>query len=242
MHSKLDVGDHINIDGEEAGHILQSRRLSVGDSLMLTNGQGFCARAAISSVDKKKKVLQVLIDTVEYVARPKVSVALASAIAKGERQSVLINMATQLGMNQFIPLHCDHSVTQASSNAVKRWQRIAMSACKQSRQFHFPEILTALSLDQLIDQYASEWTLVVADMGGGSIDQLKRPLNQSAGLLLVVGPEGGLSEREQKLLQSSKVLKLSLASPVLRTETACVAMLAAVNQILNLLHISNGNC
>ena len=231
--SPVKAGLELEISGEEAIHILNSRRLRRGDTIFLTNGTGLCARGEIASADSSQHKLWVKIEEVhEYsVARPRLIVA--SALPKGERQAVLLNMATQLGMNEFIPLDCDHSVVRFHDKMAVRWRRLVAEACKQSRNCHFPVIRPGCSLATLVAGISDKTRLVVGDSRGQSMHQLGEKLQTDIeALVLVVGPEGGFSDKETMLLIQQNSLKLRISNHILRTETAAISMIAAMNQAI----------
>ena len=230
------VGDRVRIEGDEARHVLQSRRMSPGDSVFLTDGQGLCARAEIEETGPKNRYLDVSIAQTDHKQKPVPGIILASALPKGDRQSVLLNMATQMGMDGFIPLDCDFSAVKYQPKMKQRWQRLINTACKQCRQCHFPIIMESQSLEGLISGQKEGDVFVVGDSNGKSLD----PLNPSFGsavsrIIMVVGPEGGFSDREKLIIKNqnslkSPVLKLKLSNRILRTETAAIALAGAVSQ------------
>ncbi len=133
IDTPMEVGEELDISGEEASHILQARRIRTGQVIFVTNGAGLCARATIRCADSRQRYLRVKIDEIEHYPVPSPRLVLASALPKGERQAILLNMATQLGMNEFIPLDCDHSVVSFQEKMSIRWHRLVTEACKQSR-------------------------------------------------------------------------------------------------------------
>ena len=116
------------------------RRLAVGDNIWLFDGHGTLGRAKISTIDRRKSVLQATIDECRVVPAPRPRIELACALPKGERQSILLEMATQLGINAFWPLQCERSIVKPGANTSRRWQRICVEACKQRRWPHLPVI------------------------------------------------------------------------------------------------------
>jgi 16S rRNA (uracil1498-N3)-methyltransferase len=233
IDTPMEVGEELDISGEEASHILQARRIRTGQVIFVTNGAGYCARVTIRCADSGQRYLRVKIDEVEHYPVSSPRLVLATALPKGERQAILLNMATQLGMNEFIPLDCDHSVVRFREKMTIRWHRLVTEACKQSRNCNFPVIRSGCSLDALITAVPEKVQFVVGDSHGESVEQIS--LNGSGDIeafVLVVGPEGGFSERETMLLDQQNSLKLRLSNHILRTETAAVSMIAAVNQAI----------
>jgi 16S rRNA (uracil1498-N3)-methyltransferase len=223
----------IEITGSEAGHILQSRRLSLGDEITLADGKGLSATAVIERVKNGQRSLIANIIRVEKICRSPVRRILAAAIPKGDRQAVLLNMATQLGMDEYWPLHCDRSVVRFQDKMRERWHRLIVGACKQSRQFYFPTVGSEKRIDNIIANESSQRLVVVGDVKGLSIFDVKKQLTEDIlEILMLIGPEGGFSTREQELLEQKNILKLRLGNQILRTETASVSLLATVNQLI----------
>lgn len=227
-----DVGSTIEITGDEAVHILQSRRLKVDDSLILTNGKGVCAEAIIQNIDQKKNNLSVAITSMDHVSSSRTALTLAAAIPKGDRQSTLLNMCTQLGMSQYIPLVCDRSVTKYQPRMKDRWQRIISEACKQSGQYYFPSIGDEATLASIVNCSNQTRYVIVGNRDGNNLMTVGQKINSNIKeIVMLVGPEGGFSEQENEFLDTKKILKLQLGQQILRTETAAVALLSAVNQL-----------
>ncbi len=223
----------IEIEGNEAGHILQSRRLNSGDEITLTDGKGLCATAVITGVNKGQRSLIADIVHVEKICHCPVRRILAAAIPKGDRQAVLLNMSTQLGMDEYWPLHCDRSVVRFQDKMRERWVRLIVGACKQSRQFCFPTIGSEKRIDDIIANGSPQRLIIVGDVKGLSTFDVKERLTEDIlEILMLIGPEGGFSPRERELLEQKNILKLRLSNQILRTETASVALLAAVNQLI----------
>jgi 16S rRNA (uracil1498-N3)-methyltransferase len=223
----------IEIEGSEAGHILQSRRLNPGDEITLADGKGLCATAMIESINKGHRSLFADIVQVEKISRSPVRRILAAAIPKGDRQAVLLNMSTQLGMDEYWPLHCDRSVIRFQDKMQERWHRVIVGASKQSRQFYFPTVSTETRIDNVIAEGSSRRLTIVGDVQGCSIvDVMDRFTEDILEIVMLVGPEGGFSSRERELMEQKNILKLRLGNQILRTETASVSLLAAVNQLI----------
>ena len=236
LDSLVAVGDKVQIEGDEARHILQSRRLTLGDAVFLTDGQGCCARAEVVEIGARNRYLNVSILETGNQKKSFPDIVLASALPKGDKQSILLNMATQMGIDGFIPLDCDFSAVKFQPKMKERWQRLISTACKQCRQCYFPVIMDAHSLEDLIDNQKEGDIFVVGDLNGKSLDQLKLSFGRDVSrIIMIVGPEGGFSNRENMIIENqnslkSSVFKLRLSNRILRTETAAISLVGAVNQ------------
>ena len=151
---------------------------------------------------------------------------LMAALPKGDRQTVMLDMVTQIGMTDFTPLLCERSVAKPSMRSATRWHKTCLEACKQSRQPWVPRLHKPKLLVEMLNT-GSEVNRVVwlADPRGGypiAVQKLK-----ADELILLVGPEGGFSPSEWELLSDADIVPITLAEGVLRTETAAVAMVSA---------------
>ena len=233
-HPELEESDqHVVIVGQEAAHISRSRRLGEGDSVHLTDGNGVLVRCRMVSLQPRPLVLQLAIEQREVVSRPTVEMVLAAALVKGERQSVMLDMATQLGMSRFIPLRCERSVVRFQPGMVVRWQRIIRSSCKQCRQCYFPILDEEKDITPVVEAKASTTLMWVGDHNGMSISQIDPGIMKPVeNIILLVGPEGGFSDIELEILAQHGASRVALGKQILRTETAAVSLLAAVNHFL----------
>jgi 16S rRNA (uracil1498-N3)-methyltransferase len=221
------AGEALMLTGEEARHARSVRRLAAGESLWLFDGQGTMARAIIRSLERRGRGLELVLAERQVVAAPRPRVELACALPKGERQAVLLDMATQLGMCAFHPLLCERSIVQPRSGAARRWQRICVAACKQSRRAHLPSLREATTPAQLAGLARVGYTLWVADPGARPLaERLHGSLPDP--LLLVVGPEGGMTSAEIVGLTTAGGQTVGLGGAILRIETAAIALLAQV--------------
>jgi len=233
LDSPLIQDSRIEINGDEAGHILQSRRQVPGDEIALTDGNGVRATAVIRDVNKSQRALVADIIRVEEVSLPAIRRILATSIPKGDRQSELLSMSTQLGMDEYWPLRCDFSVVRYQDRMRQRWHRLIVSACKQSRQCNFPKIGAERSINDILSDESSQRLIVVGDIQGQSITSAKEQLTKNIQeIIMLIGPEGGFSALEQEVLDQETILKLRLSKQILRTETAAVSLLAVVNQLI----------
>ncbi len=218
------------LSGPEVAHITGAKRLREGAELDLTDGLGAQVGVCISAIDRRKKTVELEVLSRYQHPKPKEHVILASAVAKGDRQAVLIDMATQLGVSEIWPIHFEHSVAKASANSHARWQRIVAEAAKQSRRYWFPVLRSADDFAALLE-LGPTTCMLTAEQGGAPLTQFAKQINAASSMVLVVGPEAGLSAGEFEALQQAGARSVSLGVHILRIETACSAILAAVNQL-----------
>jgi 16S rRNA (uracil1498-N3)-methyltransferase len=155
---------------------------------------------------------------------------LACALPKGDRQATLLDMATQLGITDFTPLACEHSVVAPGPNSALRWQRICVEACKQSRRAYLPRLHAARTPAEVARKHGA-LALLIAHPDGQAFAQAGARLT-TAGAMLLIGPEGGFSPQEVAAVRAAGGEPVALGSAILRVETAATALLALVAERL----------
>ena len=213
----------IELEPGEASHAVKARRLRVGDAVRIFNGNGLSANGILQSIERRAVTLE-LHDFEEH-SRPEQGISVAVAIPKGDRQKVLIDALTQLGVFEIIPLRCERSVSKISKNTVEKWQRVAIEACKQSQNPWLPNVLAELSLDELLSE--SMRAFYYADAGGQAVAELKNKASTSLLATIIVGPEGGFTSQEFTKLEQNSISSFKLGPYILRTEAAAIAAVAA---------------
>jgi 16S rRNA (uracil1498-N3)-methyltransferase len=220
----FEINSIIELSESEARHASQSRRLAVGDEVMILNGKG--SKAKGSFVQLNKRSAQVKIDYVDVVEQVSLDVAVACAIPKGDRQKVLIDMLTQLGISSFIPLECEFSMTKVTSKLIEKWQKVAIEACKQSENAFSPVIHSSFSINDLINSdHFSDREIFRAEQhanGDHVIMELKNQQKPTK-ILILIGPEGGFSPTEICMMNLNEIHLINVGDHILRTETAAIA-------------------
>jgi len=219
----------IELAANEASHAVKSLRLGVGNDVRLLNGHGLVGHGQLAELENRCVKVQ-LSDVVEHARESRV--AIATAIPKGDRQKVMVDMLTQLGVGEIIPLTCEHSVTRFKANTHDKWQRVAIEACKQSQNPWLPEIDEAISVIDIVKVAAER--LVFADSEGEPLANIVLSSNSAIGnvgvtgdsLIVMIGPEGGFSPAERALFYDNGIKSVTLGKHILRTETAAVTAAA----------------
>lgn len=214
-------------------HITGARRLREGDRLELFDGEGFSVAGRAAALGRRDCRIEIDIEAQTVHPPPACRLVLAAALPKGDRQAAMLESATQLGMTDFVPLLCERSVVKPRENMRERWRRIVISACKQSRRYHLPRLREPRTMEELlVETRANGGSLLLADQAGGRAAELPKKAVQRREIVLLVGPEGGFSERELQLADAQGTCRIRLGSYILRTETAAAAIIAAINQKL----------
>ena len=188
------VGGTVGLDAQEAKHAKQVRRLQQGDRVTLFDGSGLCAAATIVRAQQRPPVLEVNVTAHERRAPYTPEIHLLCALPKGERQNVLVDGAAQWGVQSFTPLICERSIVQSTSATAERLRRIAIAACKQVRQPYVPQFRPAATLHEaLARERTLQRRIIFAHPEGRPLREIK---SAGTALTLVIGPEGGFTDRE----------------------------------------------
>ncbi|MCI2958779.1 16S rRNA (uracil(1498)-N(3))-methyltransferase [Agromyces atrinae] len=222
------VGSTVELSGDEGRHAVTVSRLRVGESVAIGNGRGLVVSGEITSTGPRQLSIVVERMTVSEPRRPEI--ALAQALAKGDRDERAVQAATELGVDEIIPWSASRSVSRwdgpKAERGRERWSTIVREASKQSLRPVVPTVRAITSTREL-ERLAGERRVLVldpeADVALSALDLDERDL------VLVVGPEGGVSDSELASLAAAGAEAVRLGPEVLRTSTAGPAALALVN-------------
>jgi 16S rRNA (uracil1498-N3)-methyltransferase len=225
-HPTLDEGNsNVDLDPSEALHAVKARRLKAGQVVRLFNGHGLVGFGKLSQVDRRSA--SVVIESYSRATASSSRLSIAVAIPKGERQKVMIDMLTQLGVYEIIPLICEHSVTKAGANSREKWHRVVIESAKQSQNPVLPRIKEDVTVNDLLNQ--NKLPILFANADGKSLLQYREFHSE---LLVLIGPEGGFSEAEFENFSSRNMNAVSLGGHILRTEAAAIAVAAQFNLLV----------
>lgn len=226
--ASLRPGDTYELIGVEGKHAATVKRMRVGEAIQLTDAAGLRIEGVVTSVAKDS--LSISIKTVNLESKPGIQITLVQALAKGDRDELAIQAATELGAVQVIPWQASRSISRwEGSKAEKsrmRWQSIVEEAAKQSLRVYRPEVLEIHSTKQLIERLKSfDLVLILEPSAKSSIAEVDFPTGQ---ITLVVGPEGGISQEELDLFEAAGFTQVKMGSGVLRTSTAGLAAISYI--------------
>lgn len=229
----LSLGAELSLPSQAAEHVARVLRLASGAAITLFNGDGRDYQAIILDVGKREVSARIETSATPQNESP-LRLTLAQAVVRGEKMDLIVQKATELGVTRIVPLLTERSeVKLDASRAEKRlvhWRAVVASACEQSGRARLPEVVPALPLSVWLDGLTQDQTLRLALLPQAT--QSSRDLRFMDGSgLLVVGPEGGLGERDIAALIASGFTGLQLGPRILRTETAGLAALAALQAI-----------
>jgi 16S rRNA (uracil1498-N3)-methyltransferase len=224
---------HAQIDGEEAHHLSRVLRVEPGQKYEISDNQ----HVYLAEVESARKDLVsfTIVERIE-ASSPVVRTTLLASLIKFEHFEWMIEKATELGVERVIPVEAGRSEKALAAGALKRvarWSRIAREASEQSRRARLPLIDPPGTLtDALRDQ--SDYRYVLDESGGAPILSIVPDAYRAEDrVALLVGPEGGWTERERAEIAAAGWCAVSLGPQILRAETAAVAGLAIVHAAWN---------
>lgn len=231
LHFIVDEITHplVSIGGAEAHHAAAVRRVRVAEAVTLGDGRGTWARGSVVSVAPREVVVQI--DSAEVVPPPSPRVILVQALAKGDRDELAVQMSTELGVDQIVPWQAARSISRwDAAKALKgraRWSAIAREAAKQAHRAWIPEV-TELATTATVKALASDHDVLILDPTGA---QALSGVVFATGrdVVLVVGPEGGISDEELAAFEAAGARRIRLGDSILRTSTAGPAAIAVVS-------------
>lgn len=229
--SDASIGDVVTLTGAEAKHAAVVRRLRVGESITLGDGSGLWLEGVVTDVSSAR--VDVRISSRSTEDAPHTRLVLVQALAKGDRDELAVQASCELGVDEIIPWQAARSISRwEGPKAVKgreRWATIVREAAKQAHRAWVPEVAEALTTAQLIARAAGERMLVLDPTASVRLSGITA---DGRDLLLVVGPEGGISPEELQRFEDAGAERVRLGDTVLRTSTAGPAAIAVLSAAL----------
>ncbi len=228
------VGDSVTLRGPEAKHAVSVSRLRVGETTSIGNGRGLIATGTV--VRSEPGELEMRVESVVVHPENRPALVLVQALAKGDRDELAIQAATELGVDRIIPWGAERSISRwqgdKASKGRARWQLIVREAAKQSIRARVPEVSEVVDTRGLAAHADGRTVLVLEPTAALSLTDLDPSTFDTDEVVLVVGPEGGISAAEHERLVDAGAVAVRIGSGVLRTSTAGPAAIAAVNVLL----------
>ncbi|MDI9238911.1 16S rRNA (uracil(1498)-N(3))-methyltransferase [Lysobacter sp. LF1] len=230
IEQPLAAGTEVVLPESAAAHLVRVLRLGVGDACVLFNGDGHDYAARIVAAGKRE--LRVAIDSAAAVERESsLELVLLQGVARGEKMDLILQKATELGAASFHPLWSQRSeVKLDEARAEKRlahWRSVVSSACEQSGRARVPDVSAPRSLAATLESLPAGGLRLILDPEGdlafGTL-----AIDADAPVVLAVGPEGGWSDLDREQLRAAGFRGLRLGPRILRTETAGLAAIAAL--------------
>src|SRR5262252_8754751 len=215
------AADVVTLDGPEGRHAATVRRLAAGERVDLTDGAGLVAECVVTAAGAGRLELAVLARHSE--PRPDPALVVAQALPKGEHGPLAVDLMTEGGVDVIVPWAARRCVTRwegaRGDRALARWRAAAAQAAKQSRRAWLPEVTAPVSTGELAARVAAATVAVLLDPAGPvALSALDLPA--AGDVMLIVGPEGGVSPAEAQELARAGAVTARLGPTVLRTSSA----------------------
>ena len=221
-------GATVTVSGQDAVHIGRSLRMTVGEELTLCDGRGVEATCLIREFAGNEVILEV-VSRAPSKTEPTCAVTLYQGLPKADKMEWIIQKAVELGVARIVPVQMTRSVAvinEKSGKKTARWQKIADEAAGQSGRGVLPVVEEPISFRQAATRMAAENTLVCYECGGEPLATLAG--RETAALSLLIGPEGGIDQKEIDTLVAGGAKLATLGPRILRCETAPLAALAVI--------------
>ena len=227
---EVPTAEELLVDGAEGRHAVDVLRLAAGERVKVGDGRGVVAEGDV--VDAGPSGLRVRVVARHEVPAPSPELVLVQALPKGDRGPLAVELATELGVDRIVPWTAARCVTrwrdERADKGVARWRSVARAAAKQSRRPRLPEVTDPVSTREVCGLLGD------ADLAVVLHEQAREPLARlavpsSGTVVVVVGPEGGLTDGEVVAFRAAGARAVRLGPEVLRTSTAGAAALAALS-------------
>lgn len=219
----LPAGDTYTLAGSEGHHAATVQRLRVGEALIVADGRGTRVTATVTAVGKG--TLDLRLATRTSAPAPDPAITVVQGIAKGDRGELAVQAMTEVGVDTIVPWQAARSIARwKDDRPLERWRATAREAAKQARRAWLPTVEPATTTRALVARDGTAFVLhEEADVRLSAVD-----LPTAGEIVLVVGPEGGITDEELAALRDAGATPVRLGETVLRTSTAGVAALAAL--------------
>jgi 16S rRNA (uracil1498-N3)-methyltransferase len=222
-------GSVVVVEGDEAHHAVVVRRLRVGEELQLSDGLGRVAVGQVAATTKRS--FDVTVTAVDDVPEPRPGVTVVQALPKGDRGELAVEVLTEIGAARIVPWAASRSVAvwkgERAAKSHAKWAATAREAAKQSRRAWHPEVPPLASTAEVAGLIGeADLAVVLHEASSEPLADLAVP--DAGEILVVVGPEGGLTDEEVALFVAAGADSTRLGAEVLRTSTAGLAAVAAL--------------
>ncbi len=220
------------VAGPELDHLKRVLRLGPGDPIIFFDDAGWEHEAVIRSLNDQTAEIEIL-RSFQAERESPLKLTLAVGLTKGEKMDFVVEKATELGVQAIIPFVSAYTVPKLDQRKIEkrgqRWRKIALAAAKQSGRTRLPEIFSLSDFEDLVRQTTSSLNLLFWEKETRqTLKQVHATDPDARSILLVIGPEGGLSDQEAGLAQRHGFKPIGLGRRILRAETAAVTAASLV--------------
>ena len=224
--------EFILLDVSESHHLTKVLRLTEGDEVEALDGKGGKYKTKIASIESKSVKLQIV--EKEFFNNSNLNFRLAIALLKGNRWEDMIRPLTELGVSRLTPLLTERSESKIEEKKqgmkIKKWERVAIDACKQSGNPWMPIFDNPQTLPFFFKDHANDENIFLGSLSPTAQPFKEFKLENQQNITVLIGPEGGWSHEEENLAKSNGIKFFSLGQHTLRVETAALSALAVARE------------
>jgi 16S rRNA (uracil1498-N3)-methyltransferase len=235
-------GRTVVVEGDDAFHIARVMRMRPGDRIIVCDGAGREAAAVLTRVEPGRAEAETEQELRTSAGEPAWTVVIAQSLPKGDKMELIIQKGTELGAAAFVPFRSERAIVRydgkQEAKRLERWRKIAKEAAEQAHRGRLPEVADVAAWRELLGTFADydDVYFCYEKQGGEPAAGLRTRVRETMGrvadrplrLLVVVGPEGGFTEREAAEAEAAGAKPAGLGARILRTETAALAALACL--------------
>ena len=232
---RLGNGSEVRLHADAAHHAIRVLRLAIGEPVVLFDGRGGEFEARITRIDRGEVSVKTGAHR-DTERESRLHVVLVQGLSSGDRMDITLQKAVELGVAAMQPVATERSVVKLKDERAQRrlehWQNLIVSACEQCGRNRVPEVFPVLDFADWLAQLSPTSPVEQARLLlSPAADQALKALQPPERIMLLIGPEGGLSPVEMQLAQSRGFRAARLGPRVLRTETAALAALSAIQAL-----------
>lgn len=224
------VDGQVFISGENFEHMVKSLRVKIGEKVELSNGKGLEYIASVQEISPNQVLLKIAQEATNSSEMP-IEITLYQGLPKYTKMDLIVQKAVELGVTSIVPLIMERTIVEIDKKAnkkIERWQKISEEAAKQSKRGIIPVIKPVIKLKDIDKEFEKNDLNLIAfeNEEDSNLKKILIEYNEVKKIGIVIGPEGGISEKEVEYLRALKAKSISLGKRILRTETAGMAMLS----------------
>ena len=225
------VGSTYEFDSDDAQHAIRVLRMSAGETFMLSDGRGKWSKVKIFAVKKKSLEVEVIETGIQDPLD--ISITVVQALPKGDRLKECIELLTEGGVDTIIPWTAQRSIGKAEKG-IEKLHVTAREASKQSRRLFIPQVTDVANTSKVVELIAKhDLVLVFHESATSKVSEIvTRKYYESQSVMIIIGPEGGITDEELLLFKSARANVALMGRPILRSAHAGLAAMSAVNALI----------
>ena len=222
------INDNIfTLSKDDSFHIEKVMRMKLGDIIEIV----YDKETYLCSIESFNPVTCIIKEKTNENNEMTKKIIICQSLVNEQKMDFILQKSTELGMYKFIPFKAVNSIIKVNDKMDKkidRWQRIVKEASEQSKRNIIPEVLSPMSINELIN-YKADLKLICSTISDNNLKNIIRDCNNYDTIMLVIGPEGGFDPKEEEMFINNGFIPISLGKRVLRTETASLCILSMFN-------------